>query len=146
MIDHHVHFSVWAKARKRVSMANVDTLVEALHKLEEAARHYDQTKQPALVAAGLHLGKWSDADIARMRKHTIDGVLPAQVPVMVLMNDLHSAWCNSAMLDLFQIAEGARGYNGLLLERDCFDAMNKLDAMQAGQIWDDLADASAAAA
>lgn len=124
MVDHHVHFSVWAKMRSRVSLSGVDSLEEAVAVLKDAVSRRDSSTQPALVGQGLLLGKWPDADVANMTLDTLDKSLESTFPVIIYMNDLHSFWCNSPAMQWLEIPEEAEGRKtGLFRELECFSAM-----------------------
>lgn len=124
MVDHHVHFSIWAKMRSRVSFSGVNSLEDALKILQRAANRLESHNQPALVGQGLLLGKWPDEDVARMTADTLDRLLQATYPIIVYMNDLHSFWCNSIAMNWLQIPASAEGRaTGLFRELECFTAM-----------------------
>lgn len=124
MVDHHVHFSVWAKMRSRISLAGINSLNDAIKVLREASTQRDPITQPALVGQGLLLGKWSDEDVAGMTFETLDSEIGTAYPIIIYMNDLHSFWCNSAAMDWLNLPATAEGRTtGLFRELECFTAM-----------------------
>lgn len=129
MVDHHVHFSVWARARTRVSLSDCHSMSSMLGTLRAAleARDSSKIKEP-LVGKGLFVGQWPEEDVAKMGKAILDTTFPEDLPVIVILNDLHSNFCNTATLQLLGYPIS---HSGLFLEHEAFNLMVQLDTLDA---------------
>ncbi|KAK9895610.1 amidohydrolase 3, partial [Cystobasidium minutum MCA 4210] len=140
MVDNHVHFSVWARARTRVSLSECNSITSVVQALQEALSQRDASKaKDPLVGKGLFIGQWPEEDVPKMNKRILDENLPSDVPIFVILNDLHSSFCNSAGLKLLDY--DAENHTGLFLEQDAFKAAVKLDAMDADRMEDIIREA-----
>lgn len=139
MLDNHVHFGVWARARTRVSLAECNSIASVLHELQTALSQRDASKSnDTLVGNGLFVGQWPEEDVPKMGKELLDKLLPRHIPVVVLLNDLHSSFCNSAALRMLEYPES---HSGLFVEQEAFQAAVKLDAMDAHRMEDIIREA-----
>lgn len=150
MVDHHVHFSVWARARTRVSLSEcnsmsslVEELKKALKKRERASTSLSSMKEP-LVGKGLFIGKWPEEDVLKMNKSILDKELPLEIPIIIILNDLHSSFCNSSALKLLDYIP--EQHTGLFVEQDAFKAAIKLDSLDAHRMEDIIREACVDAA
>ena len=139
MVDNHVHFSVWAKARKDVQLGGAKSLDAVIERMNAALVDFDVFKKPAIVGGGLFVGEWTDEDIQKMTRHTLDALIRrSDVPMVIRTNDLHSSFVNSACIKLLNLDSTS---SGLLVEQESFDAMTQLDRLLESTIFDDLRDA-----
>lgn len=139
MLDNHVHFSVWARARTRVSLSECNSISSVIHELQNALSYRDASKSnDTLVGKGLFIGQWPEEDVPKMGKQILDEQLPKDIPVVVILNDLHSSFCNSAALKLLEYPES---HSGLFVEQEAFQAAVKLDAMDAHRMEDIIREA-----
>jgi hypothetical protein len=125
--DSHVHSAQWALASRRLDLSAARSAAEAADLAVRAARTEDW---PGGVVAGYGFrdALWPDAP----RK----GLLAAGKPVVLVSNDLHSAWLNESALGRF----GHDGHpDGVLREHDCFDVVRRLPAPSTGQLDDWIA-------
>lgn len=144
MVDNHVHFSVWARARTRVSLSECHSISSVIEALRSALSARDTSKQSeVLVGKGLFIGQWPEDDVPHMNKKILDDQLPKDTPIVVILNDLHSSFCNSAALRLLGYPET---HSGLFLEKEAFQAAVKLDAMDAHRMEDIIREACVDAA
>lgn len=135
MVDHHVHFQLWAKALKHVNVGKARTLSQMIDILKEAMATFNRKKTFALIGQKLSVGAWSEDDILSLTKTTLDEQVDAEIPIVVYFSDLHSMVVNSAALELLEVyAESS----GLLLEKESFEAMVKLNKLDEEHIHDDL--------
>lgn len=144
MVDHHVHFSVWARARTRVSLSECNSMSSVIHELHTALslREASKSKEP-LVGKGLFIGQWPEDDVPKMGKAILDDSLPEDIPIVIILNDLHSSFCNSAALRLLEYPST---HSGLFVEQEAFQAAIKLDAMDAHRMEDIIREACVDAA
>lgn len=91
-----------------------------------------------LVGKGLFIGQWPEDDVPKMGKKALDESLPDDVPVFIILNDLHSSFCNSAALRLLEYPST---HSGLFVEQEAFQAAIKLDAMDAHRMEDIIREA-----
>lgn len=117
-----------------------------IHELKTAfsARDSSKTKlSDPLVGKGLFIGQWPEEDVPKMGKKELDELLPKDIPIIVVLNDLHSSFCNSAALRLLEYPDT---HSGLFVEKEAFQAAIKLDAMDAHRMEDIIREACVDAA
>ena len=126
--DNHVHASQWALVQKRLDVSASTSARHAADLVAAAVQRGAAAGATPFVAFGFRDGLWSDApNLADLDAAT------GGVPTVVVSNDLHSAWLNSAALELY----GYRGHpTGLLREDPAFEVTRQL-----GQVADDVLDA-----
>lgn len=114
--DEHVHFTLWAQHRRRVSLAGATSAAEAAQIMGEAvlANAARPTPDPLVVGAGYRDGLWRDTKTAAV----LDAVT-GDTPVILISVDVHSAWVNSATLRHFGIS--GHDEDGVITEREWFD-------------------------
>lgn len=95
------------------------------------------TREP-LVGKGLFIGQWPEEDVNKMNKLILDEELPKDIPIIIILNDLHSSFCNSAALRLLEYPST---HTGLFVEQEAFQAAIKLDAMDAHRMEDIIREA-----
>ena len=126
--DNHVHASQWALVQKRLDVAASTSARHAADLIAAAVQRGAATGATPFVAFGFRDGLWTDAP----NLADLDGATGG-IPTVVVSNDLHSVWLNSAALELY----GHRGHpTGLLREDPAFEITRRL-----GQVADDVLDA-----
>jgi Predicted metal-dependent hydrolase with the TIM-barrel fold len=128
--DCHVHAVQWAQTRRRIDLSRARSAKEAAE-LVRGARGFT-------VGFGFRDGLWPDVP----DKSLLEAVAPG-VPVVLVSNDLHTAWFSPAAL-----AEIGRGDHptGVLREQDCYTAMAALPPPGEGELDRWVAEATTAAA
>ncbi|GAA5066631.1 hypothetical protein HNP84_000980 [Thermocatellispora tengchongensis] len=133
--DMHVHSVQWAVARRRVDLSAAPTARAAADLVAAAA-----AGRPGefVVGYGFRDGLWPDTP----HKDMLQAVAPGRA-LMLVSNDLHTAWCSPAALELV----GQPGHpTGVLLEQDCYAAMAALPQAPADVVDRWVAEATTAAA
>jgi predicted amidohydrolase YtcJ len=118
--DCHVHSVQWALARRRVDVSAAGSAREAAALALRAAR-----ERPGEIVQGYGFrdALWPDAPHA--------GLLPDDAAVVLVSNDLHTAWLSRAALAL----TGYRGHpTGVLREGECFQALTRLPSAAEADI------------
>jgi predicted amidohydrolase YtcJ len=105
----------------------IEALQAGLSTRSSSSSSSSSTPEP-LVGKGLFLGQWSDEDVSQIGKKALDPVFPSDLPVFVILNDLHSSFCNTAALKLLDYP---LDHSGHFVEKEAFQAAVKLDAMDA---------------
>lgn len=131
--DSHVHSVQWALARRRLDLSGVGSAYEAA----EIARQAVAAARAGEIVQGYGFrdALWPDAPHADL--------LPADAPVVLVSNDLHSAWLSHAALALTGYGDHA---TGLLREHECFDVLTRLPSASADDVDDWVIEATRAAA
>lgn len=114
--DEHVHFTLWAQHRRRVSLTGATSAAEAAQIMGEAVASHlaSSAPDPVVVGAGYRDGLWSD-----LKTTSLLDEMTGDTPVILISVDVHSAWVNTATLRHF----GIRGHDvdGVITEREWFD-------------------------
>jgi predicted amidohydrolase YtcJ len=133
--DCHVHSAQWALTSRRLDLSAARSAAEAAS-LAVAAATGSDWPGGAIVGYGFRDALWTDV----MDKN----LLTVERPVVLVSNDLHSAWLNAAALTRF----GHDGFpDGVLREHECFEVLERLPAPSRDQLDDWIAaDMRAAAA
>ena len=106
--DSHVHFPTWSLARREVRLEGVDSLEEALRRVQDAL--------PSLPEGRILRGfGWRDAGWADPPTKEALDLVTGGVPAGLFAHDYHSLWLNSACLAL---AAGDLDVVGGVVERD----------------------------
>ena len=126
--DHHVHFDQWAQVSARLDLSGVEAAAAAARLVAAHAAAHRQDLDMSVVGYGFRDALWPDAP----HRDLLDEAC-ADVPVVLISADLHSAWLNTAALLRFGRADHATG----LLREDA--AMQVIGAV--GTVADDVADA-----
>ena len=113
--DNHVHFSQWAMQSQRFDVSSARSAAEAAAMVGAVANG------PLFVGVGFRDGLWPDVPTAAVLDATT-----ADVPVVLVSADLHSAWLNSAALAHF----GESG-TGLLREEAAFAVTRAVGELQS---------------
>lgn len=128
LVDRHVHFTLWAKQRSRVSVAGLRSAAEAAGAVSGALVALEGTgagPSVPLVARGFQDALWPDAPTASMLDDAAAGAGQPHRPIVVISHDLHSVWINTAAAARFGTA------SGLLREQAAFDLEIALEAEEA---------------
>ena len=139
--DEHVHFTLWAQHRRRVSLVGSSSAAEAATRMGEAviANSTLSTPDALVVGTGYRDGLWSDDKTTQLLdQHTGD------TPVILISVDVHSAWVNSATLRHYGIA--GHDHDGLITEREWFDLARRVDDIDPALLDDWAMDAARHAA
>jgi predicted amidohydrolase YtcJ len=130
--DSHVHSVQWALARRRVDLTAVDSARAAADIAWRAVR-----ERPGEIVQGYGFrdALWPDVPDADL--------LPREATVVMVSNDLHTAWLSRAALAL----TGYAGHpTGVLREHECFDVLTRLPSASADEVDGWVAEAMRAAA
>ena len=114
--DEHVHFTLWAQHRRRVSLVGASSAQDAATLMGAAvqANRAQLTPDPIVVGAGYRDGLWRDQKTTAL----LDEVT-GDIPVILISVDVHSAWVNTATLRHFGIS--GHDEDGVITEREWFD-------------------------
>lgn len=116
--DAHVHMTQWASARRRVDLSGAASAREAARLMAAAHERSPESDEP-LIGFGFRDGLWPDRPDPSMLAWA-----PGHRPVMLVSNDLHTAWLSRAGLGALGIVDHP---TGLLRENDSLDAVARLD-------------------
>lgn len=93
--DNHVHLVLAGMLDKYVSVAGCKSQEEAAQKAKDFADTIPDEKW--VIGFGFSKAEWSDRSLPV--KDTLDALIPDR-PVLLMDNELHSAWANSKALEL----------------------------------------------
>lgn len=147
--DHHVHFTQWALASRRLDLQSSESAEEvaaivAQHvkakdaMVELAGETGESSSKELIVGFGFRDALWSDAP----NRELLDAASGSH-PVALVSGDLHSCWLNSAALIARGLGEHA---TGLLREDDCYPVVAGLDDIDVETLDTWVAEAATAAA
>ncbi|WP_299958291.1 amidohydrolase [uncultured Modestobacter sp.] len=119
LVDAHVHLEQWAAARRRIDVSGARSAAEAAALLAAAVRATPADPGAVVVGHGFRDALWSQPPAAAL----LDDVLPG-VPVVVSSADLHTAWCSTAAVTRFGLADPT----GVVLEQEAMDLMARAAA------------------
>ncbi|NIZ92336.1 amidohydrolase [Kineococcus rubinsiae] len=106
--DEHVHLTQWATARRRVDVSAAGSARHVAELLAQAAPAVDGL----LVGHGFRDALWAEPP----HRELLDAALPGR-PVVVVSQDLHTVWVNSAAAQRFGVTEPS----GVLVEGPAMD-------------------------
>jgi predicted amidohydrolase YtcJ len=114
--DEHVHFTLWAQHRRRVSLVGASSAQETatLMGTAVAANAANPSPDPIVVGAGYRDGLWRDQKTTALLDEAT-----GDTPVILISVDVHSAWVNTATLRHFGIS--GHDEDGVITEREWFD-------------------------
>ncbi|MDN4612345.1 amidohydrolase [Arthrobacter burdickii] len=136
--DSHVHMGQWALLRQRLDLSSATSAAGAALLVGERLREMPPPAGQPLIGYGFQDGLWPDAPSAEL----LDAV-SADVPVVLVSKDLHTAWLNSPAL----ANHGHAGHpTGLLREQAAFDVNARISALPDEHLDAWVADAVQAAA
>ncbi|MFF3436813.1 amidohydrolase family protein [Streptosporangium sp. NPDC002721] len=133
--DAHVHSAQWAQARRRIDLSPARSAREAV---DLVAFRPGAPGAGFTVGYGFRDGLWPDTP----HKSMLQAAAPGR-PIVLVSNDLHTAWFSPAAL-----AAIGRGEHptGVLRERDCYDAMAEMPPPPRAELDRWVAEATTAAA
>ena len=113
--DEHVHFTLWAQHRRRVSLVGASSAQETaiLMGTAVAANAANPSPDPIVVGAGYRDGLWRDQKTTALLDEAT-----GDTPVILISVDVHSAWVNTATLRHFGIS--GHDEDGVITEREWF--------------------------
>jgi predicted amidohydrolase YtcJ len=137
--DRHVHFEQWALATARLDLSGTETAAAAVQSVSESIATHPPTGGASVFGFGFRAALWPIPPDREM----LDAV-SADIPVVLISADLHSAWLNSAALRRYGQAAHP---TGLLREDEAMQVIgasrNVGDSVLDG--WCDAASRAAAA-
>lgn len=142
--DHHVHFTQWVIAQRRLDLAATTSAAEVLQLVRGALVADPSLSQGSaegagsgVVGYGFRDGLWPDLpSLSSLDEAT------GSVPVGLISGDLHCMWLNSALQSRLGVSTDA---SGLLREADSFAVMDQLQdpAALTPEIYRQTAEAAA---
>lgn len=100
LVDHHVHFTLWAKHRARLDVSGQESASDAAQVVARAlaevvvAGQGDEVRP--LVGRGFQDALWPDVPTVELLDDVCIRVGQLHRPVVLLSHDLHAVWINSA--------------------------------------------------
>lgn len=140
LVDRHVHFSLWARQRSRLSVAEAASAAEAADIVSRALATLPQPPE-VFIARGFQDALWPDAPTAGLLDDAAERAGKAGLPIVVISHDLHCVWISSAAAHRYGAAAG-----GLIREEQGFVIQQAVDAESAPFAAGLVADAVRAAA
>lgn len=130
--DSHVHSVQWALARRRVDLSAAGSAHEAAEVAREAA-----LARPGQIVLGYGFrdALWPDTPHVNL--------LAGDATVVLVSNDLHTAWLSRAALALSGYGDHP---TGVLREHECFDVLTRLPSASADEVDERVAEAMRVAA
>lgn len=139
LVDHHVHFTLWAKHRARLDVSGQASAAAAAAVVESAIRGFEGE---LLIGRGFQDALWPDEPTAALLDDAAVRAGAPHVGVVLLSHDLHSVWVSSVAARRFGVP------GGLLREAAAFDleiAVEAVEALDTERIDAMVASATAAA-
>jgi predicted amidohydrolase YtcJ len=133
--DCHVHTVQWALARQRLDLSAASSAQAAV---DLAAARPRRTGGEVLIGYGFRDAAWPDTP----HKKLLEAATPGRAVVLV-SNDLHTAWFSPAALRLVGAGDHP---DGVLKERDCYRAMAALPPPPQAELDRWIAESTTAAA
>jgi predicted amidohydrolase YtcJ len=138
LVDHHVHFALWARQRARLDISAATSASEAANLISDALR--GRTPSGTLVARGFQDALWPEPPTAEALDYATTVAGAPGVPVVVISHDLHTVWLNDAAA-----AKYGAPHAGVLREAAAFLIEQAVDAEDAPHTAGLIADAVTAA-
>lgn len=134
MVDHHVHFTLWAKHRGRLSLAGARSAVEAAQLVREALIDQERAGEDVtvpLIGRSYQDALWPDLPTAVALDEAAELAGQRWRPIVLVSHDLHSVWINTAASTLLGVDPG------LLREEAAFGveiALERLEAANSSRV------------
>ena len=112
LIDAHLHFTPWARARRQPDLHGTRTSAEAVARVSDALAALAAGSEP-LVGRGWDESDWEVAP----ERHALDA-LTNERPVLLHRHDFHALWVNSAALAAAGVTRATPDPEGGRFERD----------------------------
>ncbi len=109
LVDHHVHFSLWAQHRSRLDVSGAESAVHAGAIVRDALMReaFDAAATSApLVGRGFQDALWPDVPTAAVLDNAAAAAGVPHRAVILISHDLHSVWVNSAAAQRLGVAAG----------------------------------------
>lgn len=140
LVDHHVHFALWARQRARLDVSAARSAHEVGNLIADALRSRPPTG--TLVARGFQDALWPEPPTAEVLDYATTVAGTPGTPIVVISHDLHSVWLNEPAA-----VQCGAPHAGILREAAAFLIEQAVDAQdaphQAGLIADAVTAASA---
>lgn len=118
--DQHVHFAQWAKTFTAVDLAPATSAAHCAKLLADAAKRQPPVAGGAVVGMNYQGVLWDPAPSVRLLDEQT-----GNIPVVGISMDYHSAWMNTAALDLLGLARR----EGVVQEAEWFDIIPTLETL-----------------
>jgi len=112
LVDAHVHFVPWARARRQLDLHGCATRAAVLERVRAALASLPPGEVP-LVGRGWDDTGWSDP----LEATALDGLAPDR-PVLLHRHDFHALWVNTAALRAARVSKATPDPEGGRFERD----------------------------
>ncbi|MCB2413970.1 amidohydrolase family protein [Demequina sp. TTPB684] len=125
LMDHHVHFTMWAKHRGRVSLAGAKSADDVVDVVRGALVDHpvlSLADVEPLVGSGYQDALWPEPPTAAMLDEVAVHVGQYGRPIVLISHDLHSVWINTAAGERYGVPAG------LLRENAAFELEMALEA------------------
>lgn len=147
LVDHHVHFTMWAKHRGRVSLAGTQSTDEVVDVVRGAL-----VDQPVinladvapLVGAGYQDALWPEPPTAHLLDEVAVHVGQYGRPIVLISHDMHSVWINTAAGERYGMPAGLLRENAAFDLQIALEAEEMADPRRVEVLVSDAADAAAA--
>jgi len=109
LVDHHVHFTMWAKHRGRVSVAGTRSADEVVDVVRGALVDHpvlSLADVEPLVGSGYQDALWPEPPTAQMLDDVAVHVGQYGRPIMLIGHDMHSVWINTAAGERYGLPAG----------------------------------------
>ena len=130
--DNHVHFGQWALHSHRLDVSSARSAAETAKRVADAI-----ADRSLFVAVGFRDALWPDVPTRELLDEA------SGAPIVVVSGDLHSAWLNSAALQLYGFESHP---TGLLREDDSFDVVARVNTVSQSELDGWAAEAATSAA
>jgi predicted amidohydrolase YtcJ len=125
LVDHHVHFTMWAKHRGRVSLAgsrSADDVVDVVRGALVDHPVLSLADVEPLVGSGFQDALWPEPPTAQLLDEVAVYVGQYGRPIVLMSHDMHSVWINTAAGERYGMPAG------LLRETAAFELQIALEA------------------
>ncbi len=125
LVDYHVHFTMWAKHRGRVSLAGARSASEVVDVVRGALVDHPVLRvadAEPLVGSGYQDALWPEPPTAHMLDDVAVHVGQYGRPIVLISHDMHSVWTNTAAGERYGVPAG------LLRENAAFELEMALEA------------------
>ena len=109
LVDHHVHFTLWAQQRGRIDVAHAESAAHAAVIVRDACASARTTALDApapLVGRGFQDALWPDEPTAAVLDDAVSRAGVPEHPVVLISHDLHCVWLNTAAARRLGVAPG----------------------------------------
>jgi len=128
LVDHHVHFTTWARQRARVDISHAHSAAQAAASVREVLvshTHGHQDVTGLVIGRGFREALWPDRPTAQLLDEAARRAGQPHRPIALISHDLHCVWLNSAAAAMLALKAG------VLREQAAFSAQLALDKASA---------------